>query len=435
MALLDLKTDLKSLKFESGLNRKPFVVKDIDQEGGANNAIQTQGILAAKRIDDVVRMAKLVVAKPGLTYAAKNALSGLIGSIDTRGNFEQNGKLGKELLQKAKDILLTAVTNTAQVPLNGLGLHMYKGNLQFDKDLRDYVSRTYGNNKGDATKRLLNPAHSSQASQGIKKSKKLTLADDKKFGKIDYTKPPTNALSTSDPINSEPIYRKEEADFNDKFQMIPFGFSIYDQPTPLNVRFRAYLDSFSDNFTGNWAQTKYLGRAESFKTYEGFDRQINIGFKIAAQTRADLNVLYRKINLLASVTAPSYSADGIFMKGSWVRMTVGDYLSKVPCTIGSVGFSWQQDYPWEIKVNADKEKDVIIVPHVLDVTLTAAVDHDFVPQTGVMPYIGPANDKEFIDMQDGEPEEIQSAAQASLSSFQFKPKPLPTLKWPPGGGF
>ena len=28
MALVDLKTDLKSLKFESGLNRKPFVVKD-----------------------------------------------------------------------------------------------------------------------------------------------------------------------------------------------------------------------------------------------------------------------------------------------------------------------------------------------------------------------------------------------------------------------
>ena len=71
MALVDLKTDLKSLKFESGLNRKPFVVKDIDQEGGRNSGLAVQGILAAKRIDDVVRMAKLVVAKPGLTYAAK----------------------------------------------------------------------------------------------------------------------------------------------------------------------------------------------------------------------------------------------------------------------------------------------------------------------------------------------------------------------------
>jgi hypothetical protein len=53
MALVDLKTDLKSLKFESGLNRKPFVVKDIDQRGGRNNAFDVIGIQAAKRIDDV----------------------------------------------------------------------------------------------------------------------------------------------------------------------------------------------------------------------------------------------------------------------------------------------------------------------------------------------------------------------------------------------
>ena len=139
MALLDLKTDLKSLKFESGLNRKPFVVKDIDQEGGANNAIQTQGILAAKRIDDVVRMAKLVVAKPGLTYAAKTALSGFIQSADDKALYKNGAGLGKQMLDKAKDILTTAVTNTAQVPLNGLGLHLYKGNLNLDRKARNYA--------------------------------------------------------------------------------------------------------------------------------------------------------------------------------------------------------------------------------------------------------------------------------------------------------
>ena len=98
------------------------------------------------------------------------------------------------------------------------------------------------------------------------------------------------------------------------------------------------------------------------------------------------------------------------MKGTWVRMTVGDYLKKVPCTIGSVGISWQQDYPWEIKQNPDKEKDVYILPHVLDINLAATIDHDFVPQTGLIPFVGPRDESKFIDFKDGEPEEVPSEA-------------------------
>ena len=400
MALVDLKTDLKSLKFEGGLNGKPFVVKDLDQsfEGfvdvntQANNAIQTQGILAAKRIDDVVRMAKLVIAKPGLTYAIKGALSGFIEGVDSKQLYEKNPKLGKQLLEKAKDILLTAVTNTAQVPLNGLGLHLYKGNLNLDEKRRNYAS----NFSKTATVALQQPGHSSAKSQGIKKSKKLTIATNEEFGKIDYLEKPSNTFR-SDFINTTNNNRLERTGEFDG-DMIPFGFAIYDKQEPIYVQFRAFLDSFSDNFTGNWNQTRYLGRGESFKTYESFDRQVSLSFKVAAFTREDLLPIYKKLNLLASTTAPHYSDDGLFMKGTWVRMTVGDYLHKVPCTIGSVGFTWQQDYPWERKLQ-DKEKDTVqILPHVLDVTIAASIDHDFTPQTGLIPFIGNTSpSKEFID--------------------------------------
>ena len=412
MALVDLKTDLKSLKFEGGLNGKPFVVKDLDQsfEGfvdvntQANNAIQTQGILAAKRIDDVVRMAKLVIAKPGLTYAIKGALSGFIEGVDSKQLYKENPALGKQLLDKAKDILLTAVTNTAQVPLNGLGLHLYKGNLNLDKKKRNYNQ----NFDDSAKKALYQPGHSSAKSQGIKKSKKLTIATDGKYGKIDYLKKPTNRLVESDTINTKEINRKKETgEFKD--DMIPFGFAIYDsKEEPIYVQFRAFLDSFSDNFTGNWNRTRYLGRGESFKTYDSFDRQVSLSFKVAAFTRDELFPIYRKLNLLASTTAPHYSDDGLFMKGTWVRMTVGDYLHKVPCTIGSVGFTWQQDYPWERKLQ-DKEKDIVqILPHVLDVSLAVSVDHDFTPQTGLIPFIGNTTTTELInwDKENNLPEKI-----------------------------
>lgn len=377
MALVDLKTDLKSLKFESGLNRKPFVVKDIDQEGGRNSGLAVQGILAAKRIDDVVRMAKLVIAKPGLTHAAKQALSGVIKAADLKAEKKGAPGIGKALLEEAKDILATAVTNIAQTPLNGLGLHLYKGALNLDRDARNYVSRFKNN---EAYKAIQSPAHSLQKSQGIKKSKKLKIAgpDKEQFGYIDYQTRPDNTVAESDPVTSSPASDK----LSDlKQDIIPFYFTILNGADEnLYFQFRAYLDSFSDNFTGLWNKTKFLGRPENFKTYSGFERNIAFGFKVAAETRADLLPLYKKLNLLASTTAPSFDDSGLFMRGTLVKVTIGDYLHNQLCNITSIGFSWQQDYPWEIK--ADPSEDIQILPHVLDVSISAEAIHEFVPQTG-----------------------------------------------------
>jgi len=411
MALTDLKTDLKSLKFESGLNRKPLIVKDIDKEGGRNSGLAVQGILAAKRLDDTIRMAKLVIAKPGITHVVKQALTGFISAVDKKALYKGTAALGKELLDEGKDILLTALTNIGQTPLNGLGLHLYKGSKEFGGvDVRDYIKRTYTNEyNSKAGKRIIQSGHSNALSAGIKKSKKLPLSesdsDKAKYGRINYTSEIGNSVNTADPINALKISRGESIPsvFDDQMDLIPFGFSVYDQETPINIRFRAFLDSFSDTFTGNWNSTRYLGNPQQFRTYDGFDRQLSMGFKIAALTREELIPIYRKLNVLVSTTAPNYDIDGLFMRGTWCKITVGDYLKQTPCTISSVGLSWQQDYPWEIKQDKD-EDDVMIVPHVLDVNLSAVLEHDFIPQAGVIPFIGDHTNKDFINSEDGQPE-------------------------------
>ena len=411
MALTDLKTDLKSLKFESGLNRKPLIVKDIDKEGGRNSGLAVQGILAAKRLDDTIRMAKLVIAKPGITHVVKQALTGFISAVDKKALYKGTAALGKELLDEGKDILLTALTNIGQTPLNGLGLHLYKGSKEFGGvDVRDYIKRTYTNEyNSKAGKRIIQTGHSNALSAGIKKSKKLPLSetdsDKAKYGRINYTSEIGNSVNTADPINALKISRGESIPsvFDDQMDLIPFGFSVYDQETPINIRFRAFLDSFSDTFTGNWNSTRYLGNPQQFRTYDGFDRQLSMGFKIAALTREELIPIYRKLNVLVSTTAPNYDIDGLFMRGTWCKITVGDYLKQTPCTISSVGLSWQQDYPWEIKQDKD-EDDVMIVPHVLDVNLSAVLEHNFIPQAGVIPFIGDHTNKDFINSEDGQPE-------------------------------
>ena len=379
MALVDLKTDLKSLKFESGLNRKPFVVKDIDQEGGRNSGLAVQGILAAKRVDDVIRMAKLVIAKPGITHAAKQGLTALITAADKKAEYGGAG-VAKELLDDAKDILATAVTNVAQTPLNGLGVHLYKGILNLDKDARDYV----GNFANDARGPIMSPAHSLGISQGIKKSKKLTLAAKPEYGRIDYMAKPTGPLDNKDGVNARGIDNIQPDANSD---IIPFYFGILNGEEDINyIQFRAYLDSLSDSYSGMWNKTQFLGRPEQFKTYNGFERSINFSFKIAAETRGDLKPLYRKLNYLASTTAPSFSKDGLFMRGTLVKINIGDYLSEQLCNISNISMTWQQDYPWEVKLQ-NKETDVQILPHVLDVSVTAEAIHEFIPQVGGLPYI------------------------------------------------
>ena len=75
MGLRDLTSDLTSLKFndfksDSNPKPKPAIVNKIGK-GGRNSTFDVQGILLSKRLDDVIRMAKLVVARPGLEFAAK----------------------------------------------------------------------------------------------------------------------------------------------------------------------------------------------------------------------------------------------------------------------------------------------------------------------------------------------------------------------------
>jgi len=77
------------------------------------------------------------------------------------------------------------------------------------------------------------------------------------------------------------------------------------------------------------------------------------------------------------------------MRGSIAKVTVGDYIYEQPGIIESVQYTWQKDYPWEISFqNPEGEggKDQIL-PHVLDVSLSFKVIHDFLPQTGVNPFI------------------------------------------------
>tara|TARA_R110000744_G_scaffold115045_2_gene215162 strand:- start:1581 stop:3326 length:1746 start_codon:yes stop_codon:yes gene_type:complete len=188
-----------------------------------------------------------------------------------------------------------------------------------------------------------------------------------------------NKIASKDVIESTVLDTslEDETEIQEAYgeQLIPFSFSSITPDVSNTLFFNAFLDSYTDNYTGTWNGTQYIGRAEQFYTYQGFGRDINFGFKVAAFKKEDINKMYRKLNLLAATTAPSYSEEGNFMRGTLTRITVGDLLFRQNGFITGVDLSWNTSYPWEIDVDNDKE--VSKVPHLLDVSVKFTPIHTF----------------------------------------------------------
>ena len=148
------------------------------------------------------------------------------------------------------------------------------------------------------------------------------------------------------------------------------------------MHFRAFIDSFSDNYNANWDPVKYSGRGENLYNYTGFDRSINMSFTCFAQSKAELIPMYKKLNYLASTLAPDYTGAG-FMRGNLIRLTLGGYLYEQPGFISSLTYDIPQESPWEIAIDAEGGGDGSVkeLPHMIKVSqMTFTPIHTFLPQ-------------------------------------------------------
>ena len=211
---------------------------------------------------------------------------------------------------------------------------------------------------------------------------------------------PTIGTTTVDLINALDVFNSDQ-DFNSNHvrDLIRFRIEAVNplKPTKSDVMvFRAFLESMGDNFSANYNEFSYNGRAENFYTYNSFNRDVSFNFKIAAQSSREMKPLYRKLNYLLSNTAPEYNTTSNRMMTPFMRLTIGSYFQQLPGVIKSVGITWQKDYPWEITLDAPEggtTSGLFVLPHVLDVSVTYQPIHDFLPQKGIdSPFIVPHKD-------------------------------------------
>lgn len=195
----------------------------------------------------------------------------------------------------------------------------------------------------------------------------ITITKDKlnALGKIG------NKSETDDPYNDG----KNPKDF------IKFGFECMNNDNPgesIVLLFRAFLSNgFTDNNTAQLTPFRYFGRGEEFFTYGGFSRSIQFSFKIVAKSRVELKPLYEKLNTLISQVYPDYSAKGV-MRAPLIKLTIGDYLYRVPGLIDNITVTADNATPWEI--NLDKFDDVAQLPHVVDVQVSFKPIHSILPK-------------------------------------------------------
>lgn len=192
-------------------------------------------------------------------------------------------------------------------------------------------------------------------------------------------------LVNFEPVSTLPIYQNND--------LVPFliRYYNYDGVGDYYMQFRAFVTSFTDNYTPDWSSFKYLGRGEDFYTYNGFSREITLSFKVHAQSKGEMVGQYQKLNYLASLMTPSYSKAG-FMRGNFVEITFGDYLVNTPGIITTLTYNIPDESPWDIarnndgSLNSDKK-----LSHLIDVSsFTFKPIHSFVPQVN-KPYIAGAS--------------------------------------------
>jgi hypothetical protein len=153
--------------------------------------------------------------------------------------------------------------------------------------------------------------------------------------------------SDTDPWSSDLVLNEESKD------IIKFVFECVDNDNPstsVAIFFRAFLTAgLTDNNTAELGSFKYMGRGETFYTYQGFTRSVNFSFRIAVGSSEELVPLYSKLNRLISQVYPDYSDKTSVMRAPLVKVTVGDYLFRMPGFLESVNVTINNDATWEIE--------------------------------------------------------------------------------------
>ena len=145
--------------------------------------------------------------------------------------------------------------------------------------------------------------------------------------------------------------------------------------------FRAAITNLYDSFNASWNPVQFIGRADKNYQYGGFERSVNLDFTVYATDRDEMKPIWRKLNYLASYTAPEYSSGSLALVAPYIRITIGDLFVHQPMVIQQLTYSLASgDSSWEI--NIEQDPMMMQAPHRIDVSMGLGVITDWLPEKG-----------------------------------------------------
>ena len=199
------------------------------------------------------------------------------------------------------------------------------------------------------------------------------------------------------PMSESDIYELNDTEIPGKKDLITFYFtSTQLKKTSRDAEaivFRAAFDSITDNHKPSWSPQMYMGRGDPIYLFGSYERDVSFGFTVHIGSRDEQAATWRKLNYLASWTAPDYST-GKF-RSPICRLNIGHLFRKTPGFINSlsytfdnVGGTWETAHLTEDKNynNEEVKPGVLQLPKTIQVAVGFTVIGNYRPEWGGIMY-------------------------------------------------
>ena len=118
------------------------------------------------------------------------------------------------------------------------------------------------------------------------------------------------------------------------------------------IQFLSYITGYSEDYTSDWGDVKYVGRAESFYIFKGFKKTVSLGLNIPCFNSKELTSNHAKLlklggKSLAYALAGQYNEKSL-LGGVLIKLTVGNYLVNCPGIITSLKFDIVEGSSWDL---------------------------------------------------------------------------------------
>lgn len=426
MPLIDLKTELKDLKFGT---LAPYIVKDINNPP-VYNSLSNE---VSRRTDDVSRLTKMFLDRPGAIFLAKQAA---LQATDRTNYAQRNPNLltgiATALFRGTISVGQTGLTILGQAAVEGTGTRLvgklppfyYSKALEaggsqtvFGTEVtpRDGFRTVFSTRTSEfrylSSQQLATSQGSTSRSSAASVTETSRIERSKQGIQSEGSAPATeagNLAQQGKTINivkyKSAITGKQEDSIDKKFgfaatrqqdnvnlfdigageekdDLVPLMFGKFDPTseklyTDLKL-FRGFVGDIADNFQANWSNQSYVGRMEQFFVYTGFSRTITFPFTIPIFSELEQPTVYNKVNALVSHTAPEYRPQGGIPSGVITYLKVGDYL-QTPGVLTSVGVSITNDVPWSYGPTLFASKPLLL-PQVIKLQIQFTPIHELAP--------------------------------------------------------